>query len=245
MAIDWSVAALPGYMAAKQLQESVSNAIELTGMVASQGIGRKDMDTGDLGEAIRGFGRSYYKDSVDHNKFKSYEKWAASPEAAHILQAAEGGVGMRNMGSDGFQIQMPDGTYKRISGSSEEGGIQDIYYGKDNVNAFQSALQNQFMTPEWQGGAYGYKSNRSALGALFNLKEKLRPEAKPYKDALMAYLMQNNSSYGTGSNVPVAGGKTNTTQQNKSIKKEPSGGWKPTYKNPTGRGNTLQQNRNR
>tara|TARA_B110000196_G_scaffold319670_1_gene338436 strand:+ start:94 stop:831 length:738 start_codon:yes stop_codon:yes gene_type:complete len=241
--LDWSVAALPGYMAAKQLKEGYSNAVKTVGMLSSETFGRKDINTQDLNEAIRGFGRSYYKDSVDHDKFKNYESWAASPEAANILQAAEGGVNMRNMGSDGFQIEMPDGTYQKISGSSEEGGIQDIYYGKDNVNAFQSALQNEFMTPEWQGGAYNYRTNRSALGAFFST-EKLRPKSNDldYANPLMSYMMKN-SKYGTGGNVtpvspPTQKGKNNNSSNN-------SGSWKPNYKNSTGRGNKLQQNRNR
>ena len=63
-AVNWSVAALPAYMAAKEMKNAISNAVKLGGMVGTPLVdavmSRVPLQSGDIGETIRGLGRSYF-----------------------------------------------------------------------------------------------------------------------------------------------------------------------------------------
>ena len=202
-AVNWSVAALPAYMAAKEMKNAISNAVKLGGMVGTPLVdavmSRVPLQSGDIGETIRGLGRSYFKDVVKKGGYKgTYEEWAASEEGAAVLQLAEGGIGLRQT-PDGFQMQNQDGSWRSFGSwnVNQETGekIFDMFGNKESVNSFESYLQNKFLTPEFQMGNYEYTPNRTALGALLNRKERLRPIAGPYQDPLMSYFMQNNPWY--------------------------------------------------
>tara|TARA_R110002012_G_scaffold56998_2_gene146626 strand:- start:8580 stop:9368 length:789 start_codon:yes stop_codon:yes gene_type:complete len=259
-AVNWSVAALPAYMAAKELKNATTNAIQLAAPIAKMAsdavFSRKDLQSGDIAETIRGLGRSYFKDVVKKGGYEgNYEDWAASPEGAQVLQLAEGGIGLRQT-ADGYQMQNQDGSWRSFgtwdTNSTTGEKIFDMFGNKKSVNAFESYLQNKFLTPDYQMGNYEYTPNRTALGALLNPKEKLRPEAGPYQDPLMAYFMQNNPWYANPSSQtntqtsnqfakPVQKGTTNTTQNNSgSVFQYNRPSWSTNQ-----RGNKLTQNRNK
>ena len=200
MAIDWSGYQIPGYLAAQDMRQVGHEAGSAIGALMDKGLSRQELETKNLGEGLRGQGRSYYEDSVDKSQFKDYGNWVQD-EGGRYLQAAESGRNFRNVGGN-YQLQSDDGAWNSL-GTKNEDGVWDPYNTlnadgtKSEMTPFETHQQKNFMD-DWSGGTYNYLSPQSAMKALFS-KERYRPTSNIYQDAGSAGTQQRAASgQGTG-----------------------------------------------
>lgn len=194
MAIDWSGYQIPGYLAAQQTREASRDLGTAVGGLLDKFMSRKDIETRNLGQALRGEGRSYYKDNVDKDVYGSYDEWLKSGDAGRYLQAAEAGAQFQNVGGD-YQMKTPEGEWVSIGQETEE-GVFDPYAGAKDLTQFEHGMREKMMG-EWSGGVYDYLPSKSPLGALFS-KEKFRPKAGMYEEAAKQALLDRFEQKGGG-----------------------------------------------
>ncbi len=177
MAIDWSGYQIPGYLAAKDAREASQDVGSALGNMILKGTSRNDISTKNVGEAIRGTGRSYYKDHVDKSVYGSYDEWVEK-EGGRFLSIAEAGGQFRNV--DGkWMLQTPEGKWETL-GTKGDDEVWDPY-GGDELNPFETQMREHMMG-DWVGGDMTYRSSMSPLEALFS-KERYRPVSNLYQDA--------------------------------------------------------------
>ena len=219
--LDWSGYAIPGYMAAQNARQIGQGIGEMGGLLAGGtayslfGRGRNlfDKSTGNLGEALRGQGRSYYKDNVDKSVYATYEDWLKSDESGRYLRIAEAGGQFRNIDGE-FQVKSP-GTDEWITMGTKGEGDEAMWdpYAGGNLTSFETSMRERMMG-DWSAGDYEYDKPRSLLSALFS-KERYKPVANLYMDAAKEGLTRR---YSEGKGTVNWGG----------LETEPGGlGWYP------------------
>ena len=179
MALDWSGYQIPAYLAAKDMRETGEDVGGALGKLILSGTTRQDVDTQNLSEAMRGTGRSYYKDMVDKSgDYKDYGEWLEK-EGGRFLQIAEAGGQFRNVNGE-WMLQTPDGKWETLGAKADgDDGKWNPYAGGGDLNAFEKQMQQHF-SGDWMGGQFSYKSPKTALGALFS-KERHKPVSNLYQ----------------------------------------------------------------
>ena len=189
MAIDWSGYQIPSYLAAQQYRDTGHDVGSALGGLFLKGTTRQDISTKNMGEAIRGQGRSYYKDNVDHALYDDYEDWLKK-EGGRYLLAAEGGAEFQNVGGE-YQMKTPGGEWATM-GTEGEDGKWNPYGDSADLNQFEKSLQQKFLG-DWMGGEYSYRTPKSALGALFS-KERYKPVSNIYQQLAKDQLAQRHAA---------------------------------------------------
>lgn len=191
MSINWSGYQIPGYLAARQYRDTSRDVGSALGSILNRGLSRQDVETYNMAEALRGQGRSYYKDKVDHSDYKKYEKWLEE-EGGRYLQAAEAGAQFQNVGGK-YQMKTPGGKWVTMGEKGEgDDGIWNPYAGGAELNQFEKEMQ-QLMQGKWGGGTYTYRTPKTPLGALFS-KERYRPVSNLYQDFAKAGLYDRHTA---------------------------------------------------
>ena len=194
MAIDWSGYQIPGYLAAQDMRQVGHEAGSAIGALMDKGLNRQELETKNLGEGLRGEGRSYYKDNVDHSIYGSYGEWVEK-EGGRYLQKAESGRNFRNVDGE-YQLQgnetvdpygnVTEGQWNTL-GTKDADGVWNPYNTlnadgtQSEMTPFETHQQKNFMD-DWSGGNYSYLSPQSAMKAFIS-KDRYRPTSNLYQDA--------------------------------------------------------------